>query len=714
MALDFLKSTILPKVYERKLQRRKIVLPVADKVLDASWTTSEYFRDGDPKLADFKKGCIFPRPELNLVRSVLTKSRFIFLQGPPSSGKTVIALNLAYEWSQSKRTALYFDRPSLLTDDFLDFLATSSAMRYLDHENVILFVDNVHVGTSRASRLFAFVYTNYTKLNLMFISRPLQGKDLEMDESVYYDFSRYMTHVDAFADSVIEPLADFFSKKRFGHGIPPAILRSFVEECGTDLLLLGRYLREWNGSSSVHLPELRRKVFQTVRSDLERLRTLSPDSVTALLVVSIFYRFEVPLERIFLERDLGLKIDTLLSRGELKEQNGFILLYHSSLAKLYANVCRSLGMPEYATLSAKYSPLPEALFAAYAKSEPRNLCEFVIGIRKGEKYVTSLLSQVDLHEALRKGLERTRNPNLLGWAMLVISVADHRNGWRVLQEARLDAAMRDLVGTATPGEISLFLFNLSKVSQTKGAECLDFIPPKDMARFVQSMGLGRAGAALGLIRDFSAEYFSRLADCIDVSAICQRVLIENDIDELRLGIRKLSQLFGDRICVKVSETDDAFGEPLNRFCFYFDTTKVVRFLKGRRLGIPYGVSIDRHDAYWRRLLRVWRRERMLTIDEGAVVALSRRASLFPVGVRSTRGEFQRGDVVGIADVTGRLIGIGVSNYSSRELSQIARLRSEDIASRTTIAPNRVVDNDWTIVDKRFFNIQEMSVGQGSS
>ncbi len=223
LVLDFFKSTVLPRAYEHRLQRGKIVLPLAEKVLDASWNTSEYFRDGDPKLADFRNGCIFPRPELAAIRDLLHRARFVYIQGSPSSGKTVIGLNLAYEWSRAKRAALYFDRPTLITDEFLEFLTTPAASRFLDRERAVLVLDDVHLDVSRASRLFAFVYANYSKLNLVFISRPLQGKDLEMDYSVHYNFSRYMTSVDVRADAIVEPLADFFSKKRFGHAIPRAI-----------------------------------------------------------------------------------------------------------------------------------------------------------------------------------------------------------------------------------------------------------------------------------------------------------------------------------------------------------------------------------------------------------------------------------------------------------------------------------------------------------
>jgi hypothetical protein len=64
LALDFAKAVVLPKVYERQLQRRRLILPLAHQVLDANWKSPAFFRDGNPKATDFKHGYVFRRPEL--------------------------------------------------------------------------------------------------------------------------------------------------------------------------------------------------------------------------------------------------------------------------------------------------------------------------------------------------------------------------------------------------------------------------------------------------------------------------------------------------------------------------------------------------------------------------------------------------------------------------------------------------------------------------
>lgn len=58
----------------------------------------------------------------------------------------------------------------------------------------------------------------------------------------------------------------------------------------------------------------------------------------------------------------------------------------------------------------------------------------------------------------------------------------------------------------------------------------------------------------------------------------------------------------------------------------------------------------------------------LLIDEGAVQALEKEGkSLLPGGVKMVEGSFTAGEIVGVYDANGKLIGRGVSDYSATEL-----------------------------------------------
>jgi glutamate 5-kinase len=69
----------------------------------------------------------------------------------------------------------------------------------------------------------------------------------------------------------------------------------------------------------------------------------------------------------------------------------------------------------------------------------------------------------------------------------------------------------------------------------------------------------------------------------------------------------------------------------------------------------------------------------VTIDDGAGRALvEARKSLLPVGIRSVRGKFKKGDVISIEKLSGEIIAQGITNYDSRTLELIAGKRGIEI------------------------------------
>jgi glutamate 5-kinase len=69
----------------------------------------------------------------------------------------------------------------------------------------------------------------------------------------------------------------------------------------------------------------------------------------------------------------------------------------------------------------------------------------------------------------------------------------------------------------------------------------------------------------------------------------------------------------------------------------------------------------------------------LVVDAGARDALILRGkSLLPIGVRAVRGCFEPGDLVRILGPNGEELGVGLSNFSSEDLSKICGCKTSDI------------------------------------
>lgn len=68
----------------------------------------------------------------------------------------------------------------------------------------------------------------------------------------------------------------------------------------------------------------------------------------------------------------------------------------------------------------------------------------------------------------------------------------------------------------------------------------------------------------------------------------------------------------------------------------------------------------------------------VTLDDGALKALSAGKSLLPVGVKAVEGDFRRGDAVQIKTLSGKKIGMGLSAYSSIDAAKIIGKPSHEI------------------------------------
>jgi len=73
-------------------------------------------------------------------------------------------------------------------------------------------------------------------------------------------------------------------------------------------------------------------------------------------------------------------------------------------------------------------------------------------------------------------------------------------------------------------------------------------------------------------------------------------------------------------------------------------------------------------------------EGKLTLDDGAVRAVEQKdSSLLAIGIKKVSGDFGRGAVVSLCDISGREIARGLTNYPAEEVVKILGLPSEKIA-----------------------------------
>ena len=107
---------------------------------------------------------------------------------------------------------------------------------------------------------------------------------------------------------------------------------------------------------------------------------------------------------------------------------------------------------------------------------------------------------------------------------------------------------------------------------------------------------------------------------------------------------------------------------------------LIRLVNGEKLGtrfLPVASSVESRKRY---ILSARRAPGQVNVDHGAAKALRKGGSLLPVGVVTVSGSFERGDTVRVLDPAQKEIARGIANYSSHDLQQLARRRSDEIES----------------------------------
>lgn len=102
------------------------------------------------------------------------------------------------------------------------------------------------------------------------------------------------------------------------------------------------------------------------------------------------------------------------------------------------------------------------------------------------------------------------------------------------------------------------------------------------------------------------------------------------------------------------------------------------------LGAPLKQNIRKKSWLFTRL----KNDCAIIIDEGAYHALLKNASLLPIGIRSIKGRFSRGDCVEVIFKRKR-VAIGITEYSGIELEKIKNKKSDEINSILNFVPSKV-------------------------
>ena len=110
----------------------------------------------------------------------------------------------------------------------------------------------------------------------------------------------------------------------------------------------------------------------------------------------------------------------------------------------------------------------------------------------------------------------------------------------------------------------------------------------------------------------------------------------------------------------------------------YEKNSIRRIISGQDMGTKFVAKESLNESRKRWLMTGYSSSKgEVILDDGAINAI-KNSSLLPAGVIEVSGNFSRGDIVAIKNVEKKIIGWGIANYSSKEISKIKGMKTKEM------------------------------------
>ena len=366
----------------------KASIPTIQSVLRKGETLEGDFFKKEPEWIDFEEGFVVEREETDDVIKKLENDNIQLVLGEPASGKSVILKNIGFKLAKENKDVYVVELKKHSIDEVKCYFDDIPKIK---DEKAVFIVDDAHFLTTECEKLVREFKNRNLKEKLLIGSRPtreIRGEHPK-EASVFEHLSKTYIH----AEDVTEEIIKGFLKKE--HHFSDERIKTVsknLERYKKDLWHLSWALKAYKPEKdSVGEKDIYEKIRDSIRniSAGEGKQRINAEDI--FLPLSVFYRFEIPIERKFLEVQLEIeenKITQLIELSEIIEteeigRNRMLSLIHSSVADLYFKTYQaypSLGEKvKDKILNKSNEDLQYCLFYKYITStDPRNAVDVVI------------------------------------------------------------------------------------------------------------------------------------------------------------------------------------------------------------------------------------------------------------------------------------------------------------------------------------------------
>jgi uncharacterized protein YuzB (UPF0349 family) len=299
-----------------------------------------------------------------------------------------------------------------------------------------------------------------------------------------------------------------------------------LEKYKKDLWHLSWALKAYNPEKdSVEEEEIYEKIkesIRNVRAGKDTVINAEDVFLDVFLPLSVFYRFEIPVEQDFLEEQLEIEEDTINKLVELSEiveteeagRNRMLSLNHSSIAELYfetSQVYPALGKrSKKKILDQREKDLEYCLFYKYMIStDPRNAIDVVIYLKwRSETLLKKLIEDERVKKSISEGIEKDENIEKIWWCLHIIALINKEAALKLF-----DAFLNRIEKEEDIEDIGIGVWLIARESKEMALKLVNIISPKikkegdiiKVGKCVRNIAHGSEEGALKLVSTISSK-----------------------------------------------------------------------------------------------------------------------------------------------------------------------------------------------------------------
>ena len=437
----------------------EINLPTIQSTLRKEKATKGDFFKKEPEWIDFEERFIVEREEVDEIIKKLENDNIHLVLGEPASGKSVILKNIGFKLAKENKDAYIVALKKHSRDDVKRYFEDILEIK---DEKAVFIVDDAHLLPMDCERLVSEFKNRNLKAKLIIGSR--ETREIRGEHPKEASEFEFLSKTDIHAEDVTEEMIKTFLKRK--HDFSKERIKTVsenLEEYKKDLWHLSWALKAYKPEKdSVGEKEISEKIRKSIRKiklgkdESGKNKYLNAEDV--FLPLSVFYGFEIPIERDFLEEQLGIeedKINELIELSEITEteeigRNRMISLIHSSVADLYFRAYQaypSLGRRiKKRILNQREEDLEYCLFYKYMTgTDSRNAVNVVdhLGVvwSNEEGLRKKLIEDDKIQKSIEEGIEKEEDIKKIGSCVLVIAIASEEVAREIVNRINIDTLL---------------------------------------------------------------------------------------------------------------------------------------------------------------------------------------------------------------------------------------------------------------------------------